>query len=104
MMVVRIEKPENTMLAVWFAELRSWFDDNHCQPTIFSESARKADKLLFNVTFGDNTHARLFASAFTKYATSIRRTTSIERAGLSRNFAVEMPTSEGGGRSAFDLE
>ena len=95
MMVVRIEKPENTMLAVWFAELRSWFDENHCQPTIFAESGRKTDKLLFNVTFADNTHARLFVSAFTKYATSIRGTAIIERDGLSPSFAFEIPTSEG---------
>jgi hypothetical protein len=65
MMVVRIEKPENTMLAVWFAELRSWFDENHCEPTIFSESGKKIDKLLFNVTFSDNTHA-LFRQRFTR--------------------------------------
>ena len=95
MMVVRIEKPENTMLAVWFAELRSWFDENHCQPTIFAESGRKTDKLLFNVTFADNTHARLFVSAFTKYATSIRGTAKIKRGSLNSNFAVEIPTSEG---------
>ena len=95
MMVVRIEKPENTMLAVWFAELRSWFDENHCEPTIFSESGKKTDKLLFNVTFADNTHARLFVSAFTKYATSIRGTTKIERDSLNSNFLVEIPTSEG---------
>jgi len=95
MMVVRIEKPENTMLAVWFAELRSWFDEKHCEPTIFSESGKKIDKLLFNVTFADNTHARLFVSAFTKYAASIRDTTIIERDGLSPSLAVEIPTSEG---------
>jgi hypothetical protein len=95
MMVVRIEKPENTMLAVWFAELRSWLDENHCEPTIFSESGKKIDKLLFNVTFSDNTHARSFASAFKKYATSIRGTTKIERDSLNSNFAVEIPTSEG---------
>ena len=93
--MVRIEKPENTVLAVWFAELRSWLDENHCEPTIFSESGKKIDKLLFNVTFSDNTHARSFASAFTKYATSIRGTAIIGRDGLSPSFAFEIPTSEG---------
>ena len=102
MMVVQLEKPGNVTLAVWFAELRSWFDENNCQPTNFSESGRKIDTLLFNVIFADNTHARLFASAFTKYAPSIRHTTSIERAGLRRNFIVEIPTSEER-RSGLDL-
>ena len=63
------------------------------------------DKLLFNVTFDDNANARLFASTFTKYAFSIRRTTSSERAGLnkSRNFAAKPPTPKKG-RSGFDLK
>ena len=56
------------------------------------------DKLLFNVTFDDDANARLFASTFTKYAFSIRRTTSSERAGLnkSRNFAAETTDPEEG--------
>jgi hypothetical protein len=105
MMVVQIEKPENITLALWFTELRSWFDDNNCQPTLFSEAGRLIDKLLFYITFADNAHARLFVSTFTKYAPSIRHPTSSERASLSRigYFAVEIPTSEAG-RSGFDLE
>ena len=35
MMVVQIEKPGNITLATWFAERRSWFDQNNCQPTLF---------------------------------------------------------------------
>jgi hypothetical protein len=35
MMVVQIEKPENITLALWFTELRSWFDDNNCQRHYF---------------------------------------------------------------------
>ena len=42
------------------------------------------DKLLFNVTFADSTHARLFAPKFTKYPSSIRRTTSSELASLKQ--------------------
>jgi hypothetical protein len=61
MMVVQLEKPGNITLAMWFAELRSWFDQKNCQPTIFFESGGTMDKLLFNVTFVDSTHARLFA-------------------------------------------
>ena len=104
MVVVQIEKPGNMTLAVWFAELRSWFDDNSCQPTLFSQSGRKMDTLIFDVSFEDSAHARLFASTFTKYEPSIRSITSIERSGFSKNgnFAVEIPTSEGG-RSGFDL-
>jgi hypothetical protein len=96
MMVVQLEKPGNMTLARWFAELRSWFDENNCQPTLFSESGRIMDNLLFNVTFADNAQARLFSSTFTKYAPSIRRTTSGERTDLNKGqFSVEMPTSEG---------
>src|SRR5712671_5900171 len=104
MMVVQIGKPGNMTLAVWFAELRSWFDDNSCQPTLFIQSGRKMDTLIFDVSFDNMAHARLFASTFTKYEPSIRHTTSIERSGLnkSRNFAVEIPTPEGE-RSGFDL-
>jgi hypothetical protein len=92
-------------LAVWFAELRSWFNENNCEPTLFSQSGRIMDKLLFDVTFYDNGYARLFASAFTIYATSTRRTTRIESAGLSRDFAaVEMPTSEERRARFDDLE
>jgi hypothetical protein len=80
MMVVQLEKPGNMTLAGWFAELRSWFDENNCQPTLFSESGRIMDKFLFNVTFDDKDSARLFCSTFTKYAPSIRRITSRERA------------------------
>jgi hypothetical protein len=90
MMVVQIEKPANTTLAMLFAELRSWFDENNCQPTMFSQSNTKMDILLFDVTFDNTAHARLFASTFTKYEPSIRGTTSVELSGLSksRNLAV----------------
>ena len=104
-MVVQIEKPANMTLAAWFAELPSWFDENNYQPAFFVSAVRVIDKFIFNVTFVENTQAHLFASKFTKYAPSMRRTTSVELSGISesRNFAVEIPTSEGR-RSGFDLE
>src|SRR5271166_1186672 len=79
MMVVQIEKPANMTLAVWFTELRSWFDENNCQPTSFFPSGRVIDKLLFHATFAQNTQARWFASQFTRYAPVIRRAASRER-------------------------
>jgi hypothetical protein len=79
MMVVQIEKPANMTLAVWFTELRSWFDENNCQPTSFFPSGRVIDKLLFDVTFTQNTQARLFASKFGRYAPAIRQATASER-------------------------
>jgi hypothetical protein len=30
MTAVQVERPEDTKLAVWFAELRLWFDNNDC--------------------------------------------------------------------------
>ena len=68
MMVVQIEKPANMKLAMWFTELRSWFDKNNCQPAAFTPSGSLGDKLIFNVSFDDNSQARLFASHFPTYA------------------------------------
>jgi len=82
MLVVQIEKPANMTLALWFAELRSWFDENDCQPTSFRLAGRVIDKLIFNITFSDNTQALLFSSKFKKYAAAIRRATSDERAEI----------------------
>jgi hypothetical protein len=84
MMVVQIQKPANMTLAVWFAELRSWLDEHHCAPALFSRSGRIIDNILFDFTFENNVHARLFASAFNKYAPSIRRTIGTERADFLR--------------------
>jgi hypothetical protein len=82
MMVVQIEKPANMALAAWFTELRSWFDENNCQPASFVSAGRVIDKLLFNATFVENTQARLFAANFTRYAPSIRRATSSRRSEI----------------------
>src|SRR5438132_7709883 len=79
MMVVQIEKPANMTLAGWFTELRSWFDQNKCQPASFLPDEGVIDRVTFNVTFGKNTQARLFASKFPMYAPSIRRAISSER-------------------------
>jgi hypothetical protein len=84
MMVVQVEKPANVTLAVWFAELRSWLDSNHCEPALFSPSGRIMDNTLFNMTFENDNHARRFASAFNKCATSIRRTIGTERLDFLR--------------------
>jgi hypothetical protein len=84
MMVVQIEKPANVTLAVWFAELRSWLDSNHCEPALFSPSGRIIDNIIFIITFENDNHARRFASAFKKYAASIRRTIDTERLDFSR--------------------
>ena len=84
MVIVEIEKSGDMTLGKWFSELRSWFDHNHCQPTLFNQSERVMGKVIFNITFSDEAQARLFASTFARYAPSIRRTTSIERADLRK--------------------
>jgi len=71
MLVVQIKKPGNITLANWFNELRSWFDQNNCQPTLFNQSERVTDKSIFDITLSDEIQARLFASAFARYAPSI---------------------------------
>jgi hypothetical protein len=68
MMIVQIEKPGNMTLATWFSELRSWFDQNYCQPTLFNQSEGVTDKMIFNITFSDETQARVFSSTFVRYA------------------------------------
>lgn len=84
MMVVQIQKPANVMLAVWFSELRSWLDLNQCNPAKFSPSGRIRDNIIFDVTFENNTRARLFAAKFEKYRPSIRRTIGTERRDFLR--------------------
>ncbi len=74
MMVVQIEKPAYVTLAVWFAELRSWLDSNNYEPALFSPSGRTLDNIIFNITFENDNHACLFASAFKQYGASIQRT------------------------------
>jgi hypothetical protein len=71
MVVVQIEKPGNMTLANWFCELRSWLDQNYCQPTLFNQSERVTGKMIFNIMFSDETQARVFSSTFTKICTSI---------------------------------
>ena len=63
-------------LGKWFSELRSWFDHNHCQPTLFNQSERVIGKLLFNITFSDEAKSRLFSSTFVRYAPFIGPTAS----------------------------
>src|ERR1700753_3593568 len=82
MMVVRIQKPANLTLDVWFTELRSWLDSNNCEPALFLPSGRTMD--IFHITFENNNHAPLFASNFGKYAPSIRRTIGTERLDFLR--------------------
>jgi len=53
MLVVQIKKPGNITLANWFNELRSWFDQNNCQPTLFNQFERVTDKSIFDITFSD---------------------------------------------------
>ncbi len=52
------------------------------------------DKILFNVTFENDNHARLFASNFTKYAPSIRRTIGTERLDFFCRESPEKPNSD----------
>jgi len=69
MVVVQIEKPGNMTLANWFSELRSWLDQNHCQPTLFNQPERVTGKMIFNIIFSDETQARVFSSTFVKVRT-----------------------------------
>jgi hypothetical protein len=68
MTTVQVERPDDTKLADWFAELRLWFDNNDCNPILFTEVGGR-----FNIQFADYAYAQLFASSFAKYGPSIRR-------------------------------
>jgi hypothetical protein len=94
MMVVQIQKPANMTLAVWFTELRSWLDENHCEPKLFSRSGRIMDTILFDLIFENDSHARLFTANFAKYAPSIRRTFVTERLDFLRRESRETPASD----------
>ena len=52
------------------------------------------DGTLFNVTFENDAHARLFAASFTKYAPSIRRALVNERADFLLHDNPEELTSD----------
>jgi len=99
MVIVEIEKSGDITLGKWFSELRSWFDHNHCQPTLFNQSERVIDKIIFNIIFSDENQAQLFASTFARYAPSIRRTASIEQADLRKTLE---PAMAHGGQSGFE--
>jgi transposase len=83
MLVVQVEKPENATLASWFSELRSWFDENHCQPLGFIRSGRRIDRVIYQVSFHDAAKARRFSATFAKYAPTVRRATADERTELA---------------------
>jgi hypothetical protein len=71
MTVVQIEKPGDTKLADWFAELRLWFDNNDCRPILFTQVGGVINKSRFNIRFADYDHARLFVSSFARYGSTI---------------------------------
>jgi len=72
MTVVQIEKPEDTNLGDWFAELRSWFDVNNCSPLLFAKAGTVMDRDRFNIKFAEDAQAHLFAASFAEYGPSIR--------------------------------
>jgi hypothetical protein len=82
MTVVQIEKPEDTKLADWFAELRLWFDNNDCNSILSTEVERVKNGPGFNIKFADDVQARLFASTSAKYEPTIRRKTKRGQRGL----------------------
>jgi hypothetical protein len=77
MVVVQIEKPGNMALANWFCELRSWLDQNYCHPMLFNQSERVTGKMIFDITFSDESQARVFILHLQRYAPQIRRTPRI---------------------------
>jgi glycine/D-amino acid oxidase-like deaminating enzyme len=93
-MAVQIEKPANMRLAAWFTELRSWFDENNCQPVSFVRAGRVINKLIFNVTFAEDAHARSFASKFRAFAPAVRRATSSERGKILLGKSFDGPISD----------
>jgi hypothetical protein len=99
MVIVEIEKSGDMTLGKWFSELRSWFDHNHCQPTLFNQSERVMGKVIFNITFSDEAQVRLFASAFARYAPSIGPIASIERADFRKTLE---PAIAHGGQSGLE--
>jgi hypothetical protein len=83
MTVVQIEKPEDANLADWFAELRSWFDVNHCSPLLFAKAEPVMNKDRFTIKFADEVHAHLFTASFAKYGPSIRNAIDGEHSGVT---------------------
>ena len=73
MTTVQVERPEDTKLADWFAELRLWFDNNDCNPILFTEVEGVKNRSGFNIKFADDVQAHLFASTFAKYKPTILR-------------------------------
>jgi transposase len=82
MLLVDIEKPEGETLAHWFSELRSWLDDNRCEPAMFMQAGRRLDRLIYRVAFESAPVAHKFLRRFAHYSPSLRRATTIERRQL----------------------
>jgi hypothetical protein len=82
MLLVEIEKPENETLATWFSELRNWLDANRCQPTVFTQSGRRLDRLIYRISFETAAQAQQFSAKFARYAPTVRRASAYERAEI----------------------
>jgi CRISPR/Cas system endoribonuclease Cas6 (RAMP superfamily) len=78
MLLVEIEKPENRTLAAWFSELRSWLDDNRCEPKIFAQAGGRIDPPIYRISFETAEQAQNFAGRFANYAPMIRRPATAE--------------------------
>lgn len=90
MLLVEIEKPENETLAAWFSELRMWLDVNHCEPLIFAQVGRRLDRLIYRISFDNAAQMRHFTTKFARYAPTVRRTTSFERAQLRAKSEIKV--------------
>jgi hypothetical protein len=79
MLLVEIEKPENETLAAWFSGLRAWLDQHHCEPSVFTRTGRRLDRLIYRISFDTAADAHLFSRSFARYAPTVRRASAFER-------------------------
>jgi transposase len=84
MLLVEIEKPENEPLSAWFSGLRDWLDANHCVPSVFAQTGRRIDRLIYRISFDDAALAHQFSVAFRRYSPTIRRANPFERDQLRK--------------------
>lgn len=90
MLLVEIEKPANVPLSAWFSELRDWLDANHCAPSVFAQSGRRIDRLIYRISFDNAAQAHQFSLKFKPYFPVVRRANAFERDQL-RAMAASAP-------------
>jgi hypothetical protein len=85
---VRVERPPETSLAVFFAEMRSWLDHRCIIPAEFNGITSETKSGVFDVLFDDPRDALLFARRFAAQATGSNPVSIAPRGAIGANTSL----------------